>query len=192
MSETGDTQLTVEERAYHEAGHAVACCWLSIAFSTVKVHGQPQGGSGGHTLVTENWRKDFATLDEATRRRVVSEADRRRAFERLTMGYAGGSALRRHLVLSGAADDRLLAHKLEETSQHDVREGQAILAHIYFGTPDGEQRFGESAQAESEAFVSEHWAGIARVAIALADHRELTSEEVRGFLGATWEAPHGT
>jgi ATP-dependent Zn protease len=152
---------TLEEVAYHEAGHVVVGHRLGVELASVDILRDGEGGNGHTVFNVPSWFRPSAHLDDRRRR------------------YAGAVVT---TFLAGPVAEAGVAgfHNLEG-SGYDLdavaREWLRLLE-----PPERYESRLEELTARAEGLVGENWPAIEKVAKALLERRRLTGAEARDLL----------
>jgi ATP-dependent Zn protease len=152
---------TLEEVAYHEAGHVVVGHRLGVELASVDILSDGQGGNGHTVFNVPRWFRPSATMDER----------RRRYAEAVVTTFLAGPI----------AEARVAGFHNLEGSGYDLdavaREWLRLLE-----PPERYEAQLDELTAEAEKLVDENWPAIERLAQALLERRRLTGAEALQLL----------
>ena len=152
---------TLEEVAYHEAGHVVVGHLLGVELASVDILRDGEGGNGHTIFNVPPWFRPSATLDER----------RRRYAEAVVTTFLAGPI----------AEARVAGFHNLEGSGYDLdavaREWLRLLE-----PPERYEARLDELTVRAEALVDENWPAIERLAQALLERRSLTGAEALQLL----------
>lgn len=162
--------------AYHEAGHAVACVVLRLAFKKVTID-EMDSSLGGVLVVTPpsvRWAFNSGVLTTAPRSARAVRA-RRWAERFLVVGYAGDAAVHRLTILHPPAEKVWPVSAATGTDAAWIQRCLTVLR----VEPGRRQQYQERMIGEAVEIVSSHWQAVEALAVALIQRRTLNAGTAR-------------